>query len=205
MGEDPGLLLTKRKLLKFETPGTFRLKFSEDDGNHCIEIPTRWSFLGATFSVFGIIGSGIVAPVLVTIILIDVTGVTDKSLKAYISLAVALLVWLLVCLPLVLRLCWKLFGYEIITFDNKSLTLCRKLLIIQRSKHYRMSDVARIRWAENPRIVLMPFLFFYIFSRKAYGAVHFDYGPRTIVFGKGLDSSEGSAVTERIGSLLDTE
>ena len=98
-------------------------------------------------------------------------------------------------------LSWKLFGREIITIEAEGLSRTLKSLLFTRTKNYRLSDITRLRWSEQNSVFSVNYNFPGFFSSAKYGAVHFDYGAKTVSFGNGVDSGEGHYIIEAIENV----
>jgi hypothetical protein len=92
----------------------------------------------------------------------------------------------------VLVLLWTLVGREVITTDDRILSVRRELLGLGRVRRYDLANVKDLRCApmpENPRSRESPW---------AGGVIAFDYGPRTIRFGTGIDEAEAKMLVTRL-------
>ncbi len=180
--------------MKYESPETSRISFYIDGEARCIKIPPRrnWfiiAFLGIWFCMWTIGG--------VTIGLVAIVGVLNASAEGLV-LGLFSCFWLAVWCYVFAILSWKIFGHEIIAIEAEGISHTLKSPLFARTKSYRLSDITRLRWSEQNAAISLYTNFPGFFSSANYGALHFDYGAKTISLGNGVDSGEGYHIIDAI-------
>jgi hypothetical protein len=91
---------------------------------------------------------------------------------------------------------WTLFGREVITIDEQSLSIRREALGVGRTHRYQLAQVKDLRWI--PSTDSRP-------SRRAPwegGLIAFDHGKKTIRFARPLDDAEAKVVAKRLAERI---
>jgi hypothetical protein len=88
-----------------------------------------------------------------------------------------------------------MFGVEVTEFTPHSIAVGEKILTIDRGRSYDAQSISRLRTVNVPAPS--------IFDNSALWSggvpsLGFDYGARTIRFGKGIDEAEAHGILERV-------
>lgn len=100
--------------------------------------------------------------------------------------------WVMVCWKLI----WDLLGMEILAISTNGLARELRLPFFSRVKNYQSNSIKNLRWTKAAQVTNSD-----TNSNPLHGAIHFDYGRKTIVIAKGVDPAEGHHIISTIESI----
>ncbi|WP_084578897.1 hypothetical protein [Sphingomonas azotifigens] len=99
-------------------------------------------------------------------------------------------------------LAWMFTGAEIIAVRGRDIEIAHTALGLSRRWLYQGAQIRNLSVAPQPA---WPFQFRWqvpFLANQRNGALKFDYGPRTLYVGAGLDEGEARMIVERLGRIL---